>query len=132
MPLPPRPHALVLGAHEDDVGLTEGLEGLTEQLSVGFLDLADDLPQRLPSFLAAYDAVVLGESSFHYARYVTGGRVRVGGGGGGGGNQAQPHIACSPNSPPLTASPLSFGTVHLHGTVRVRAYTCTRAMPAGR
>jgi hypothetical protein len=65
--------------------MTEGLEGLTEQLSVGFLDLADDLPQRLPSFLAAYDAVVLGESSFHYARYVTGGRVRVGGGGGGGG-----------------------------------------------
>ena len=68
MPLPPRPHALVLGAHEDDVGMTEGLEGLTEQLSVGFLDLSDDLPQRLPSFLAAYDAVVLGESSFHYAR----------------------------------------------------------------
>ena len=62
MPLPPRPHALVLGAHEDDVGMTEGLEGLTEQLSVGFLDLADDLPQRLPSFLAAYDAVVLGRN----------------------------------------------------------------------
>ena len=45
-----------------------GAGGITEQLSVGFLELSEDLAQRLPHFLATFDAVVLGESSFQYAR----------------------------------------------------------------
>ena len=35
---------------------------------MGFLELSEDLAQRLPQFLATFDAVVLGESSFQYAR----------------------------------------------------------------
>ena len=48
--------------------LALGLGGITEQLSVGFLELSEDLAQRLPHFLTTFDAVVLGESSFQYAR----------------------------------------------------------------
>ena len=70
MPLPERPNALVFGSHEDDVAMTEGAVGVKEQLSIGFLELADDLPQRLPTFLSTFDAVVLGESNFQYARAI--------------------------------------------------------------
>ena len=35
---------------------------------MGFLELSEDLAQRLPHFLATFDAVVLGESSFQYTR----------------------------------------------------------------
>jgi len=66
--VPERPHALVLGSHEDDVLMTEGAPGVREQLSVGVLELADDLTQRLPAFLAAFDVVVLGEGSLQHLR----------------------------------------------------------------
>lgn len=77
MPLPQRPYALLLAAHEDDAtSLLHGLspssevqgEGVRESLSVGFLELGEDLPHRLPSYLAAFDAVVLGDGSLHFAR----------------------------------------------------------------
>lgn len=68
MPLPERRHAIVLGSHEDDVTLTEGLAGLKEQLSLGFLELTEELPQRLPTFMSSYDCLVLGDSSFEYCK----------------------------------------------------------------
>ena len=54
-PLLPSPSSLwlpyslpqVFGSHEDDLLMTEGSTGLREQITVGFLELADDLPQRL-------------------------------------------------------------------------------------
>lgn len=52
---PPLPSSLlqsltlkVFGSHEDDLLMTEGSSGLKEQITVGFLELADDLTQRLP------------------------------------------------------------------------------------
>eukprot|EP00596_Hydrurales_sp_CCMP1899_P007127 CAMPEP_0119048590 /NCGR_PEP_ID=MMETSP1177-20130426/59749_1 /TAXON_ID=2985 /ORGANISM="Ochromonas sp, Strain CCMP1899" /LENGTH=387 /DNA_ID=CAMNT_0007024695 /DNA_START=69 /DNA_END=1232 /DNA_ORIENTATION=- len=68
MPVPDRPHALVFGSHEDDLLMTEGASGIRDQISVGFLELADDLTVRLPNFLNAFDAVVLGEGSFYFAK----------------------------------------------------------------
>lgn len=44
----PRPYALVLGSHEDDVSMTEGVLGLKEQISIGFIELSEDIAQRLP------------------------------------------------------------------------------------
>ena len=38
----------VFGSHEDDLLMTEGAQGLREQLSIGFLELSEDLTQRLP------------------------------------------------------------------------------------
>ena len=65
-PVPERPHAIVLGSHEDDVLMTEGAPGVREQISVGVLELADDLTQRLPAFLSAYDVVILGEGGLQH------------------------------------------------------------------
>jgi hypothetical protein len=49
MPVPQRPYALVLAAHEDDVtSLTDGLKNVKDQLSIGFMELSEDLAQRLP------------------------------------------------------------------------------------
>lgn len=66
--VPERPYALILGSHEDDVLMTEGTPGLKEQISVGLLELADDITQRLPAFLSAYDVVILGEGSLSYVK----------------------------------------------------------------
>lgn len=44
----PRPYALVLGSHEDDISMTEGVVGLKEQISIGFIELSEDIAQRLP------------------------------------------------------------------------------------
>ena len=51
----------MLGSHEDDVYMTDGASGIAEQISVGFIEVQDDFVQRLPGFLQAYDAVVLGK-----------------------------------------------------------------------
>eukprot|EP00602_Paraphysomonas_sp_CaronLab_P004829 CAMPEP_0185022970 /NCGR_PEP_ID=MMETSP1103-20130426/5672_1 /TAXON_ID=36769 /ORGANISM="Paraphysomonas bandaiensis, Strain Caron Lab Isolate" /LENGTH=580 /DNA_ID=CAMNT_0027555311 /DNA_START=52 /DNA_END=1794 /DNA_ORIENTATION=- len=67
MPLPQRPHALILGSHEDDIGMSEG-SGARETLSVGFLELTQEFPMRLPSFLNTFDAVVLGDGSFQFCK----------------------------------------------------------------
>ena len=48
--------------------MTEGTPGLKEQISVGLLELADDITQRLPAFLSAYDVVILGEGSLSYVK----------------------------------------------------------------
>ena len=37
-------------------------------LSVGFLELSDDLSTRLPVFMDTYDAVVVGDGDFHFIR----------------------------------------------------------------
>lgn len=52
MPVPERPFAVVLGAHEDDVQMTDGLLELQDQVSIGYLDVGDDLTQRLPVSLS--------------------------------------------------------------------------------
>lgn len=38
----------MLGSEEEDVRLTEGLQGLKQQISIGFLELSEDFAQRLP------------------------------------------------------------------------------------
>ena len=68
MPLPERPNALVLGAHEDDLSMTDGAAGIQETVSVDFLELGEDLVDRLPAFMTTYDAVVLGDGSFDFVR----------------------------------------------------------------
>jgi hypothetical protein len=45
---PPISPFQVFGSHEDDLLMTEGASGVREQITVGFLELADDLAQRLP------------------------------------------------------------------------------------
>ena len=44
----PRPYALVLGSHVDDISMTVGVVGLKEQISIGFIELSEDIAQRLP------------------------------------------------------------------------------------
>ncbi|KAJ1418015.1 pyrimidine 5'-nucleotidase-domain-containing protein, partial [Ochromonadaceae sp. CCMP2298] len=68
-PVLQRPYALVLGSHEDDVQMTDGV-ALKQQISIGFLELSEDLAQRLPVYLSAFDAVVVGDGSFQYVRSV--------------------------------------------------------------
>jgi Pyrimidine 5'-nucleotidase (UMPH-1) len=70
MPVPERPHVLILGTHEDDVMMSEGAQGVKEQLTVGFLEVADDLAQRLPNFLNTFDAVVVGDGGFAFAKSI--------------------------------------------------------------
>jgi len=73
MPLPRRPHALLLAAHEDDAAaMTHGLfpepqDGGTV-LSVGLLEVGEDLPQRLPAYLTAFDVVLVGDGSLGFVR----------------------------------------------------------------
>lgn len=50
--------------------MAENVPGLKASLSVGFLEMTDDLLQRLPTFLSAYDAVVVSDGSFQYIRSV--------------------------------------------------------------
>jgi hypothetical protein len=50
--------------------MTEGVTGLRDTLAIGFLEMSEDIIPRLSSFLTAYDAVVLTDSSFQYARSV--------------------------------------------------------------
>ena len=45
--MPDRPNAVVFGSHEDDIHMTDGLNAITNQLSIGYLELTDDLSQRL-------------------------------------------------------------------------------------
>jgi hypothetical protein len=60
MPLPQRPNAIVFGSHEDDVSMTEGVKGLSNQLSIGYLELTEELPQRITvSQPLSEDAVTL-------------------------------------------------------------------------
>eukprot|EP01032_Pedospumella_encystans_P010642 gene10642-12425_t len=63
-----RPYAIVLGAHEDDVNMTEGVEGLMEQISVGYLELTEDFSQRLPIYLNTFDVVIIGDGNLQYVR----------------------------------------------------------------
>eukprot|EP01033_Poteriospumella_lacustris_P009722 gene9723-6959_t len=71
MPVPQRPHALVLAAHEDDAArMTDGVQGLQQTLSIGYMEVADDLPQRLPVFLNSFDAVIVGDGSFKFVASV--------------------------------------------------------------
>jgi hypothetical protein len=67
MPVPQRPHALVLTAHEDDAErMTDGLQGIKEKLTIGYMEVTEDLPQRLPLYLNSFDAVILGDGSFKF------------------------------------------------------------------
>lgn len=52
-PLPNRPYALLIGAHENDLNMLAGIEGLKDKIALGFLEMTTDLVERLPvnSFL---------------------------------------------------------------------------------
>lgn len=50
--------------------MAETVSGLKETLSIGFLEMSEDLNSRLPTYLASYDAVILSDSSFQYVRSV--------------------------------------------------------------
>jgi hypothetical protein len=67
MPLPQRPNAVVFGSHEQDLRLTEGLD-VSTQISVGHLELTEGLLRSLPVALDSFDAVVIGDSSFRFAK----------------------------------------------------------------
>ena len=67
-PVPNRPHALLIGAHESDLAMLSGIEGLKDKIALGFLEMTTDLTERLPLFLDSYDVVVLGDGSFQYAK----------------------------------------------------------------
>ena len=67
-PVPTRSYALLIGAHENDINMLSGLEGLKDKMALGFLEMTTDLTERLPTFLDSYDAVVLGDGSFQYAK----------------------------------------------------------------
>ena len=60
----------LLGSHEDDIHMAENVKGLKTALSIGFLEMTDDILQRLPTFLSTYDAVVVTDSSFQYIQSV--------------------------------------------------------------
>ena len=60
----------ILGSHEDDVKMAETVIGLKDTLSIGYLEMTEDLNSRLPTYLSAYDAVILSDSSFQYIRSV--------------------------------------------------------------
>lgn len=67
MPVPQRPYALVLAAHEDDVvRMTDGLAGLQDTMTIGYMEVTEDLPQRLPVYLNAFDVVIVGDGSFKF------------------------------------------------------------------
>ena len=66
MSLPERSYALICGTHEDDVLMAQGAPGLKENISVGYLEVGEDLAARLPSFLNRFDVVVLGDGSFQF------------------------------------------------------------------
>jgi len=72
MPVPERRHAITVGAHEDDAvamaHLEGGEDGIREHIAIGYLELADDLAERLPTYLTAFDAVVVGDGSFEFVR----------------------------------------------------------------
>lgn len=69
MPLPQRPYALVLGSHEQDLRLSEGAQvDPASQLSVGVLELTEDLARALPVALQTFDAVVVGDASLLFVK----------------------------------------------------------------
>ena len=84
MPIPDRPYAIIIGSHEDDVLMTDGLgtvpntylssssspssSSLKETIKIGFLELCQNLPERLNTFLNSYDAVIIGDSNFQYIK----------------------------------------------------------------
>lgn len=67
-PVTERPYNIVIGSSEDGGRVAEGLDGVKDTLSIGYLELTEDLLQRLPTFLSSYDAVVLGDGSFQYIK----------------------------------------------------------------
>ena len=67
-PVPTRSYALLIGAHENDVNMLSGLEGMKDKVALGFLEMTTDLTERLPTFLDTYDAIVMGDGSFQYAK----------------------------------------------------------------
>jgi len=59
-PVPNRPYALLIGAHENDMNMLSGIEGLKDKLSLGFLEMTTDLVERLPVILFSYPNISLG------------------------------------------------------------------------
>ena len=68
MKIPDRPYAITIGAHEDDATAMVADMNLKEHISIGYMELSDDLVERLPTYLNSFDAVVIGEGSFNYIK----------------------------------------------------------------
>lgn len=68
MPLPERPYALVITSEEGDAKMAADAPGVKELLSVGYLEMTTELPNRFPGFAASFDAIVLGDGSFRFCR----------------------------------------------------------------
>lgn len=65
------PNALVLGGALEDLGLAQGGGMERRVLAVGFVDNTDaEFVRKLPKFLEAYDAVILGDGGLQYAAHV--------------------------------------------------------------
>lgn len=64
------PNALVLGGALEDLALAQGGGVERQVLAVGFVDTDADFVQKLPQFLEAYDAVILGDGGLQYAAHV--------------------------------------------------------------
>lgn len=45
----------VIGSDEEDVGMSNGLSGVHEQISIGYLALTDDFLQRLPVIILLFN-----------------------------------------------------------------------------
>ena len=48
--------------------MAAGAAGIKEILSVGFLELSEDLSLRLPTFMTTYDVVVIGDGTFNFVK----------------------------------------------------------------
>lgn len=47
-PVPNRPYALLIGSHEQDLNMLDGIEGLKDKITLGLLEMTTDLVDRLP------------------------------------------------------------------------------------
>jgi hypothetical protein len=50
--------------------MSAGVLGEKERLSIGFLDMSEDLLTKLPAFLSTFDAVILNDGDFEFVSKV--------------------------------------------------------------
>ncbi|CBN75751.1 Cytosolic 5\'-nucleotidase III-like protein A (cN-III-like protein A) [Ectocarpus siliculosus] len=65
-----RSNVLLLGAELSDIGLGNGLPGVEERITVGFLKLDGHVLDKLPRYAQAYDVVILGDGDMSYANEI--------------------------------------------------------------
>ncbi|CAN0145968.1 unnamed protein product [Scytosiphon promiscuus] len=65
-----RPNVLLLGSELSDLGLGNGLPGVEERISVGFLKLDEHVLDKLPRYAQAYDVLIIGDGDMSYANEI--------------------------------------------------------------